>query len=182
MMHALSGMDRGHSGQRDRGMTGAKKSLEERLQQLEDRLAIYQLVCGYGYAVDGCNGEAVGSFYSADGSYSVGDVGAFKGREQIAGITVNPRHRALVAKGCAHVSTLPYVVIDGDRATATCHTLLIKKVDDGFRVERLSASRLELSRKPDGAWQIELRQNHMLDGDAAGPALLARLQELPTAI
>ena len=130
MMHALRGWIEATPAKGDRNMTGPKKSLEERLQRLEDQLAIYQLVCGYGYAVDGCNGEAVGSFYSADGSYSVGDVGAFAGREQIAGITANPRHRALVAKGCGSFSTLPYVVIDGATwATATCHTLLIKRVD-----------------------------------------------------
>lgn len=162
--------------------TNGKSSLEKRLQSLEDQLSIYQLVCGYGYAVDGCNGEAVGSFYSEDGSYAVGDVGTFKGREQIAGITANPGHRALVGKGCAHLSTMPYVVIDGDRATATCHTMLIKSGNDGFCVDRLSASRFELSRKLDGGWQIDHRQNYLLNGDAAGPALLARLQERPKGV
>jgi ketosteroid isomerase-like protein len=155
-------------------------SLEERMRSLEDRLAIYQLVAGYGYAVDGCNADAVGSFYAEGGSYAVGDVGTFRGREQIAGITSQSGHRNLVGNGCGHVSTLPYVVIDNDRATATCHTMLIKRGKDGFCVDRLSASRLELSRKPDGGWQIEHRQNYMLNGDPKGPALLARLDEAPT--
>jgi hypothetical protein len=157
-----------------------KSSLEERVRNLEDRLAIYQLVAGYGYAVDGCNAHAVGSFYSERGSYAVGDVGTFEGREQIAGITQQSGHRSLVANGCGHVCTLPYVVIEDDRATATCHTMLIKRGEDGFYVDRLSASRLELSRNPDGEWQIEHRQNYMLNGDPQGPALLARLNEGPT--
>ena len=38
-------------------------SVEARLQRLEDQLAIYQLVCGYGYAVDGCNVDALGRIY-----------------------------------------------------------------------------------------------------------------------
>lgn len=155
------------------------KSMDERLRNLEDRLSIYQLISGYGYAVDGCNADAVGSLFSEDGRYAVGDVGTFKGREGIADITRQPGHRQLVAMGCGHLSTLPYVVIDGDRATATCHTMLIKNGKDGFYVDRLSASRLELSRKPDGSWQIDHRQNHMLNGDAAGPRLLARLKEGP---
>ena len=50
-------------------------TLEQRLQELEDREAIRQVVCGYGYAVDGCNADAVGSFYVEDGVYSVGDIG-----------------------------------------------------------------------------------------------------------
>jgi len=159
--------------------TSGKNSLHERVQSLEDRLSIYQLVAGYGYAVDGCNASAVGSFYSENGSYAVGDVGTFEGREQIAGITKQSGHRNLVAVGCGHVSTVPYVVIDNDRATATCHTMLILHGKDGFYVDRLSASRLELSRKPDGGWQIELRQNYMLNGDPRGPALLAGLDEGP---
>ena len=151
-----------------------QNSLEERVQSIEDRLSIYQLVAGYGYAVDGCNADAVGSFYSEDGCYVVDDVGKFEGREQIAGITRQSGHQKLVAVGCGHVSTLPYVVIEGDRATATCHTMLIKKGKDGFHVDRLSASRLDLLRKPDGGWQIEHRQNYLLNGSSDGPALLAR--------
>ena len=30
------------------------KTIEQRLQELEDREAIRQAICGYGYAVDGC--------------------------------------------------------------------------------------------------------------------------------
>jgi hypothetical protein len=53
----------------------------------------------------------------------------------------------------------------------------IYQLVDGFRVDRLSASRLSLSRRHDGGWKIDHRQNHVLDGGTAGPALLARLQE-----
>ena len=154
-------------------------TVEERLTAMEDRLAIYQLVCGYGYAVDGCNAEAVGSFYAEDGVYAVGDAGHWEGREAIAGITASPGHLTLVGAGCAHISTLPYVNIEGDRATATCHTMVASKREDGFYIARLSASRLQLSRRADGGWQIVHRQNYMLDGDKAGPALLARLKEGP---
>jgi hypothetical protein len=155
-------------------------AINRRLQSLEDQIAIYQLVCGYGYAVDGCNGEAVGSFYAEDGVYSVSDQGYdFVGRAQIAGITTSPGHLELVGGGCAHMSTLPYVVIDGDRATATCHTTVITKAENGFKVLRLSASRLELSRKPEGGWQINTRKNFVQNGSKDGPALLARLKEGP---
>lgn len=161
--------------------TNANSSLEQRLRAVEDRLAIYQTICGYGYSVDGCNAEAVGSMYAEDGVYAVGDIGAFEGRAQIEAITRDPGHLKLVAAGCAHASTLPYVVIEGDRATATCHTMVMMHSENGFFVGRLSASRLQLSRKPDGAWQIEHRQNFMLNGDKAGPAMLARLKEGPAA-
>jgi hypothetical protein len=156
-------------------------SIEKRLRALEDQIAIYQLVCGYGYAVDGLNAEAVGSLYAPDGIYAVADTGIMAGREAIAAITGWPQHIELVGGGCAHMSTLPYVVIDGDRASATCYTALLKNGDDGFFIFRLSASRLELSRKSEGGWQIDHRQNYLLDGDPRGPSMLARLREGPQA-
>ena len=79
--------------------------LEQRLRAVEDRLAIYQTICGYGYAMDGCNAPVVGSLYTESGVYAVGDVGAFEGRDAVAAITERPTHRALVAAGCAHMAT-----------------------------------------------------------------------------
>lgn len=151
--------------------------LEQRLRAVEDRLAIYQTICGYGYAMDGCNAPVVGSLYTEEGVYAVGDVGAFEGREAVAAITERPTHRALVAAGCAHMATLPYVVIEGDRAFATCHTMVPMHGEDGFFIGRLSASRIELLREADGNWRISHRQNLMLDGNPAAPALLARLND-----
>jgi ketosteroid isomerase-like protein len=159
--------------------TSDQNSVEARLRALEDRLAIYQVICGYGYAVDGLNADAVGSCYVEDGIYAVGDIGAFEGRERIAAITRDPGHRQLVATGCAHMSSLPHVVVKGDRATATCHTMVAMHNKDGFYIGRLSASRLELARQSQGDWKIVHRQNYMLSGDPAGPALLGRLKDGP---
>ena len=157
--------------------TGDIASLERRLRAVEDRLAIYQLICGYGYAMDGCNSEAVGSCYTEDGVYALGDMGAFEGREQIAAITGDPGHLGLVSNGCAHMATLPYVVIDGDAAVATCHTMVPMHGENGFFIGRLSASRMELGRQQDGTWKIVHRQNYLLDGNPSGPELLARLND-----
>jgi hypothetical protein len=74
--------------------------------------------------------------------------------------------------------TLPYVMIDGDRAVATGHGMLIVNGEDGFRVARLSAARYELERQADGRWQVTLRTQHLLDGTPSGPAMLGRLKEV----
>lgn len=153
--------------------------VNERLRRLEDHLAIYQVVCAYGYAVDGLNAEAVGDCYLASGVYAVGDVGRIEGRGPIAAITRSLGHLAYVEAGCAHMSSLPHVVIDGDRAVATCHTMVPMHGDAGFFIGRLSASRIELERQCDGVWRISLRENFLLDGNPAGPALLARLKQGP---
>jgi len=107
----------------------------------------------------------------------VSDVGAFEGRDAVMAIVDRPTHRGLVAAGCAHMSTVPYVVIDGDSAIATCHTMVPMHREDGFYIGRLSASRIKLARESDGQWRIKHRQNTMLDGNSAGPALLARLND-----
>jgi ketosteroid isomerase-like protein len=152
-------------------------SVESRLRAVEDRIAIQQLVCGYSYAVDGLNADAVGSFYAEDGVYAVADMAPFVGRQRVADITRDANHRALIAGGVAHVSLPPYVVLDGDSAIATCHTMVIRNGETGFYVWRLSASRLQLQRKPEGGWEIKRRDNQLLDGNPAAPALLARLLE-----
>ena len=154
-------------------------SLEERLRAVEDHLAICQLVSGYGYAVDGRAKDALGRLYAEDGVYAVADTGSFEGREAIQAIADMDTHVELVRAGCAHVSTNPYVVIEGDRAVATCHTMVVRHGPDGFGIWRLSASRVECGRKAEGGWEIVHRQNRMLDGDPAAPALLAQLMSGP---
>lgn len=162
-----------------RGEDVMDNNMESRLRKLEDQLAIYQVVNAYGYAVDGLNAAAVGDCYVEDGVYAVGDIGEMKGRERIEAITRDPGHLAYVAAGCAHMSTVPHVVLDGDHAIATCHTMVMMHGEDGFFVGRLNASRLELSRQEDGGWKIVRRQNYLLDGNPAASALLGRLKEGP---
>lgn len=162
-------------------MLKTSQSIEDRLVALEDRLAIFQVICGYGYAIDGLNAEVVGSCFVDDAIYALGDVGDFDGREQIEAITRDPTHLAYVGAGCAHMSTVPYVIIEGDSAVATCHTMVPMHGDNGFFIGRLSASRIKLARQADGGWKIVHRQNYMLDGNPAASALLGSLTEAPQA-
>lgn len=157
----------------------SSQTIEERLQAIEDRMEIYQVIACYGYSVDGLNADSVRDCYTEDGVYEIAGLGAYEGREKIANITKDPFHQALVGAGCAHASTLPYVVIDGDKAVATCHTMVITNGEDGFSVWRLSASRINLSRQSGGGWKISHRQVTLLDGNSSGPELLARLRQAP---
>lgn len=159
-------------------MAKAKKSIEERLQQLEDHDAIRQIVSAYSYSVDGCNAESVGSLYAEDGVYAVGDMPPFEGRDRVAAITGDKGHRALVAGGCAHISLPPYIEVEGDQAVATCHTMVARNGDDGFWIWRLSASRLELVREDDGEWRIKRRSNWLLDGNPKASEMLSQLRQV----
>jgi ketosteroid isomerase-like protein len=156
-------------------------ALLERLQALEDQLAIYQVVSGYTYAVDGLNAEVVGDCYTEGAVYEIGDLGAYRGREGILGIVNDPGHGHIerVRQGVAHLAMLPHVILEGAEAVATSHLMVARHEDGRFGIWRLSASRLEFARQPQGGWKIVRRENHLLDGGPAGPALLARLLEGP---
>lgn len=159
-------------------MNQTNRTTEERLQALEDHEAIRQIVAAYSYSVDGCNAESVGSLYVEDGVYAVGDMDPFVGRERIAAITADKGHLGLVANGCAHISQPPFISVDGDKAVATCHTMVARNGPEGFHIWRLSASRLELVRQSGGGWKIERRENWLLDGNTAGPEMLAKLHQV----
>jgi ketosteroid isomerase-like protein len=159
-------------------MAGTGKTIEERLQRLEDHEAIRQVLAGYGYSVDGLNYDSVADFYTENGEYKVDDVLDFQGRDRVASITNDAGHRALVAGGVAHVALPPYIVVDGDQAAATCHTMIPRKCEDGYYIWRLSASRLELVRETDGQWRIASRQTWSQDGGTKGPEMLGDLRKV----
>lgn len=147
---------------------------ERRLRALEDVVAIYQLLAGYGPAVDAGASAIAASRWSESGSYDA-QVGEWVGREAIAGMVEGEFHQSLIQSGCAHVLSLPHVVVDGDRAVATSHGRLYRRDEpnDSFRVWRVTATRWELVRHGDG-WLVERRVNKLLDGDPDARRLLGR--------
>jgi hypothetical protein len=146
--------------------------LERRVAELEDRLAIMQLLAGYGPAVDSGAADAAAAMWTSDGSYDTYPH-VLEGAAAIAGMVVGDLHATLVRRGCAHVTTTPHVALDGDHAVATFYSLLLlhEPQAEGFRVWRASANRCELVREPAG-WRITHRANRVLDGGPAGRELL----------
>jgi len=156
--------------------------VEARLRRVEDQLAIYQLIAAHPCAVDGGNSAVVGDLYAEDGVYAIGeagDAGRFAGRAAVQAVVSSPMIGEMIAAGMGHIGTLPYVVIEGDRAVATGHAMVVLRDGDGFRISRLSAARYEFARSADGDWQIAQRRLHLLDGNSVAPALLGRLTEAP---
>lgn len=149
----------------------ALDALSARVRALEDRLAIYQIVATYGPAIDRAD-PAAADLWVEDGVYDTYPR-VLDGRAEIAAMVDGELHQSLVARGCAHVQTMPQVVVDGDRAVATLHSLLLLREpeQDGFRVWRAAANRWELRREGDG-WRITRRTNRLLDGDEAARELL----------
>lgn len=148
--------------------------LAERVQVLEDRLAILDLMAFYGPAVDAGDAEAVIKVWTEDGIYDV-DKLKMVGHDEIIKMVGSDAHQGYIARGCGHVLEPGYVEIGGDTAVATCKSQLILKDEDsdGFTVARVTANRWEL-RKIDGEWKCTVRTSRVLDGRAEAVELLAR--------
>ncbi|MFC5750802.1 nuclear transport factor 2 family protein [Actinomadura rugatobispora] len=140
-------------------------ALERRLREVEDRLAIYQLLMTYGPAADSGSDDVVRALHTEDAEYDSG-LETFHGAAGIAEMIASlPLHRKIMAGGSGHMATLPAVRIDGDRAVALCHGMLQRfdRKADAFRVWRTTAVRLEFRRTAAG-WRIHRRRNHLMDG------------------
>lgn len=147
-------------------MTGDERlaRLEARVSELEDRLAIHDLVAAYGPLVDAGNAVAAAALWTAGGSYDV-DTGRYDGHEGIAAMVESRQHQRLIARGCAHTTSPPSVRLDGETAVAVTQSqLLVRRADGtGFDVLRATAHRWELARTPAG-WRITTRTSRLIDG------------------
>ena len=154
-------------------------TVEERLQAVEDRLEIYNVISAYGPAVDGCNVEGMGQVYAVHGIYDVRDNQYMDGLSEIRDMMNGKGHRSLTGNGAAHIGTLPHVELQGDRAIATNYSIILGRDRDRQpQMLRLNISRIYLSRGPDG-WRIDRRIIDPLDGRQSSRDLAARVFEGP---
>src|ERR1700712_1453339 len=92
--------------------------LAERVQALEDELAITRLLTSYGFAVDGDDPDGCADLYSPDAVFELDGKVAASGREELRTIVTCDAHQEILP-GCAHVMG-PFVVeVTSDTAVAT---------------------------------------------------------------
>ena len=144
----------------------------DRLQALEDREAIRNLVASYGPLAVSGDAEGVAQLWAGDGVYAVDGFPEAHGHAAIAALITGPVHQALMARGCAHVLDAPVIALDGERASARCHSIVLAKAGEGWEAVRVGANRWELARTPEG-WRVTRRDNALLDGREAARALFA---------
>ena len=120
-----------------------------------------------------------------DGVFDRGEkLASPRGRDAIANQVLGPEHTAAIEGGLAHVTGLPHVAIDGDRAIVTSYlAILVPQTQGepvavpghgssrGFRVHRMTANRWELVRTPQG-WKIKHRSLRQLDGSEPAREIL----------
>lgn len=150
---------------------------QDRLEALEDRAAIADLIASYGPLADSGDAQGVADLWAENGEYIVGGFGAATGHAEIAALIDSPTHRELMAQGCAHVLSPHTIQLYGDRAIATGYSTVFRKVDDTFEAWRVSANRWECTRTKNG-WRVKSRKNAPLDGSEAARGLLGRNDDI----
>ena len=131
-----------------------KRTLEDRIRAIEDRLEIYNLIAGHPPSADTGADYFTRAVYVEDGELDLGRGKAMAGNEAIAAVTRTPAHQAAIAGGLAHFAGLPRIELDGDRAVVTSYLQILTPhptakphevsnhgVSNGFRIHRVAANR-----------------------------------------
>ena len=162
----------------------SKRTLEDRLRAVEDRLEILNLIASHPPSADTGADHYVRTIYLEDGVIDLGGGKTANGKEAVAAIVKTPGHQAAIAGGLAHFAGLPHIVLDGDQAVVTSYLQILTPhptadpvevpnhgSSKGFRVHRVGANRLELVRTANG-WKIKRRTLRPLDGTEPARELL----------
>ncbi len=139
-------------------------TLERRLQALEDEREIARLIASYGPLVDAGAAEEAAALWTEDGVYDVDEV-YLEGRDQLKAMVLSAHHQQWIEAGCAHFLGPAHITVDGDSATAVCHSLMVVRVEGRFVLRRATANHWSLSRTPQG-WRTTRRTSRVLDGRA----------------
>jgi hypothetical protein len=164
--------------------------LVERLTKVEDQLSILNLLAGSAHSSDVASETFWSNMYTSDAMMDRGggtpdDVG----RDAILAIVRGDGQRAAIAAGMAHLSMLPTITLDGDRASAIGY-LLITVPDAGARpivlpgkggsdavgIYQVTVNRWELARSADG-WQVTRRIVRALTAEDARSILAKGLED-----
>jgi hypothetical protein len=148
-------------------------ALEARVQLLEDQLAVQQLLNRWGPAVDTGESAAAAALWTDDGVME-SEIARLDGPAAVFEMVESDGQQALIAQGCAHVAGFPLIMVDGDRAAATCYSrVYLHRDDGGYEIWRVSANRWEFART-DAGWRATRRTNHVIDGGPEARDLLRR--------
>ncbi|WP_405097429.1 nuclear transport factor 2 family protein [Micromonospora sp. NBC_01412] len=147
-------------------------ALERRVRELEDRLALLQILASYGPGVDSGAATATAELWTEDGTYDT-DLVTMAGRTAIADMVTSDRHHQLIEDGSAHLQGIPHIQVTGDTAVVTAYSQLVlrNRDSDSYRIWRTGVNRWEFIRTAEG-WKATHRINRQLDGSVEARDLL----------
>ena len=143
--------------------------LAQRVQALEDELAIHRVIVQYGFAVDTGEADATAALYTEDTIFNVDGGFIMKGRQAVRDMVLGDNHQALLPNA-AHAIGPAVVKLNGDKATATGYTRIYHKEGDNIRLFRLAFNHWEMERH-DGRWLIAHRTARMVGHEESASVL-----------
>jgi hypothetical protein len=161
----------------------AQRSIEQRIQEIEDRLEILNLIASHPPSADTGADFYARAVYAEDGIFDRGDKPGGRSVDEYGELMTSAEHKAALEGGIGHFAGLPYIELDGDRATVTSYLQILTPAQGepvavpnhgsskGFRIHRFAANRWELKRTPKG-WRIARRTLRPLDGNPEARELL----------
>jgi len=166
-------------------MSEQQRTLEARLQAIEDRLEIYNLVASHPPSADTGADYYAEAIYTEDGVFDRGaDLSGASGNKAIAASLKSEGHQAAIAGGLAHFTGLPHIALDGDQAVVTSYLQILapKKSGEvievpnhgssrGYHIHRVVTNRWELIRSAAG-WKIKRRTIRLVDGSEPSREIL----------
>lgn len=144
-------------------------ALEQRLQKLEDELAVRNVIVRYGLAADAGDIEAARALFTDDTVYECGapdtgrsddegfaqDTLTMEGLNAILSMLQGPQHQSMLPN-CAHTNGPLDVSVNGLEARATGYSRLYLREGEDFRLLRVAVNTWHL-RKQEGQWKISYR-------------------------
>jgi uncharacterized protein (TIGR02246 family) len=131
-------------------------SLEQRLQRVEDELAIRRVLVDYSATQDARDYAGYAALFARNGEW-VNGRNVYKGREAIQKMLVdlygNPPP-GYVNSESYHISANAQIDLHGDRATARSRHLLVMRGRDGAPVPALAGRYEDEFIREDGKWKI----------------------------
>ena len=132
-------------------------TLEQRVQRIEDDLAIKQVILDYAVRLDARDFDGYVALFAKDGTWQNGTTikhGRDEIRQMLVGIYGNPQPGAAPNTDSYRIVSNVDVQIDGDHATAHSRQLTIMRGENGSPIPRLSGIYDDEFVREDGAWKI----------------------------
>jgi ketosteroid isomerase-like protein len=137
-------------------MTGTALSLEQRLQILEDKDAIRQIVIDYAAALDAQDADAYVALFAQDAEWVNGGM-VRKGKDDIRALVAGlfpTRPDDFVNLETFEITFHPRIELDGDRARMRSGHLLFRRAPGGNPVPVLFGRYEDEFIREEGAWKI----------------------------
>ncbi len=143
--------------------------LAERLQRVEDELAIQRLLVDYSATQDARDFEGYAALFARDGEWVNGQT-RHKGREAIHRMLVDlygPPPPGYENNDSYHLTSNAQIDVHGDRATARSRHLLVMRGDGGTPTPALAGRYEDELVREDGEWKILRRVDYPVMPTAA---------------